>query len=139
LQGKVSLSFYSSFCRLKLTPVIAGALLLALTNSVPEISNNLYTQVFVEEEEEQTLGISNLVGSGIFEFTIIMGIACITITKNIKMNAILNTFTIFYYLLGACILFLFLESEMFWWKVFILCIFALNSVFYCDSFTKFFV
>jgi len=101
--------------RLKLAPVLAASLMLSLTNGIPEITTNFVTQVF--SNHPSGLGVSNIIGSGIFEFTVILGLAMMIGKSGTFVNAFLFLYHIVFYFFGVLILLLYVEETFTLWKV----------------------
>ncbi|MCP4687484.1 MAG: calcium/sodium antiporter [Desulfobacterales bacterium] len=96
--------------RWKLPPDVAGASLMAMGSSAPELSIALLA-LFKEGGAHGDVGIGTIVGSAVFNILVITGICAIVKDARIKLPAVIRD-TVFYLFSIGCLLYAFWDGEI---------------------------
>eukprot|EP00742_Colponemidia_sp_Colp-10_P001746 GILJ01001869.1.p1 GENE.GILJ01001869.1~~GILJ01001869.1.p1 ORF type:complete len:414 (-),score=36.00 GILJ01001869.1:87-1328(-) len=91
---------------------VAGATLMAVGNSAPEISTNILASIQGGIEMTE-LGLGTIIGSGVFDFSMCLGIACLFATTPVKIRGAPLMRDIFVYLVSVgALIFFFRDSKI---------------------------
>ena len=88
---------------MKLPPSVAGATLLALGTSAPEISTALFA-LFLENANPAT-GVGTIVGSAIFQMLVVIGFAAVVRTSYLNWRPVMRDSIFYAFSVGLLILF----------------------------------
>ena len=89
---------------------LAGSSVLALGSSVSEIASNI-NAVLLDKKSDFELGLTGIIGAGLFELTVGLAIGCFLINKSYSMSYKLLSRDLIIYLLTLVLLYYFLECK----------------------------
>ncbi len=104
--------------KLKLSPSVAGATLMAAGSSAPELSIALFA-LFTHGGVHSDVGIGTIVGSAVFNILVITGLSAIVRTAEVTISAILRD-TAFYLASIIALLVVFIDGRITAYEPFIL-------------------
>ncbi|MFO8048419.1 MAG: calcium/sodium antiporter [Desulfosudaceae bacterium] len=96
--------------KLRLSPSVAGATLMAAGSSAPELSIALFA-LFTHGGEHSDIGIGTIVGSAVFNILVITGLCAVIRTTAITISAIIRD-TAFYLASILALLYVFLDGQI---------------------------
>ena len=84
--------------KLKLSPIIIGATVVAIGTSLPELLVSLYSMILLDNQESSSIVIGNVLGSNIANISLVLGV-CLLFYKMIFQTNIFKDL-LFIFLLG---------------------------------------
>jgi K+-dependent Na+/Ca+ exchanger-like protein len=94
-----------------ISPDVAGATLMAVGSSAPEISVNILDTIFGEAD----LGLDSVIGSSLFNICIITSASAFAAPSAMALNPKPFMRDFFFYLLAVCLLYIFLLDYIIYW------------------------